>query len=278
MKIFELSILLLGMAFFQVACSKSKASAPLTPDVGTPMGLSLSKNQGMDGTKAHLQPTIIYTTLSAPVSPAFSTSLSFFQKLPEDFDDNIESFTLDKNFMATFADNVDGTGESICYVAAVSNITENLPERIKNKASFVRFIPINNVPKKGTCNTNINAVNALQSAWFYNWGLSQTTTATLQYVPMTWGKNAASLEQASNFIGRFGLDHILSFNEPDNSNQSNIASIDTAINRYKLLLSTGLRMGSPATEQDNIWDTKWQSQFISAAYVQKMRVDFLAVH
>lgn len=261
-----------------MACSKNNEPTTPTLDIGKPLGLSLSKNQGMDGLKAHLQPTIIYTTFSLPMNNAFSTSLNFFQKLPTGFDDNIESFILDKGFMAIFAENIDGTGESICYVAAVSNITENLPERIKNKVSFVRFMPVKNVQKKGTCNTNINVVNSLQSSWFYNWGLGASSTATQNYVPMTWGKNSASLAQANIFIEKANFDHILAFNEPDNPSQSNIASIDTAVNRYKSLLNTGLRLGSPATEQDNALESKWLNQFVNAANTQKIRVDFVALH
>jgi hypothetical protein len=264
-------------ALLQVACKKEIETVTV-PDIGTMMGLGLSKNQGMEGIKAYLEPTIIYSSVNLPSNAAFASSTNFFKKLPDDFDNNIESFTLNKGFMATFAENEDGTGESICYVAAISNITKNLPERLKKKVSFVRFLPVVNTQKKGTGNTNITVVNALGTSWFYNWGLNLSSSPTQNYVPMTWGKNASSLTQANTFIGKTGIDHFLSFNEPDNPRQSNIASIDTAVNRYKSILYSGLRMGSPATEQDNALATRWLNQFMTAADEKKLRVDFLALH
>lgn len=277
MKLLQL-IILTGIVFLQFSCSKAEDSKIPTLDIGTPKGLAIAQNQDMGGTKAYLEPAIVYSSMSKPLNNAFTSSAKFFQKLPDGFDNTIKSFTLDKGFMATFAENEDGTGESICYVAAVSNITVNLPARLSNKISFIRFIPVVNTQKKGTGNVNVNAVNSLNSTWFYNWGLGASSTATQQYVPMTWGKNAASLAQSNVFIAKTSIDHLLAFNEPDNPSQANIASIDTAVNRYKHLLYTGLRMGSPATEQDNALASKWLNQFVVAADAQKMRVDFLALH
>lgn len=277
MKLLKVLILVWVVAL-QLACSKTENSEAPTPNIGTPKGLAVAKNQNMDGAMVYLEPTIIYSSMSKSLSAVFTSSAKFFQKIPEGFDDSIESFTLDKGFMVTFAENEDGTGEAICYVAAVSNITVNLPARLSNKVSFIRFIPVVNTLKKGTGNTNINAVNSINSTWFYNWGLGASSTPNQQYIPMTWGKNAASFAQSSVFIAQTGIDHLLTFNEPDNPSQSNIASIDTAINRYQQLLYTGLRMGSPATEQDNALASKWLNQFVKAADSKKLRVDFLALH
>lgn len=277
MKLIKIIILVWAVAL-QLACAKVENSETPTPNIGTPKGLSVAKNQNMDGAMVYLEPTIIYSSMSKALNGAFTSSAKFFQKIPDGFDDSIESFTLDKGFMATFAENEDGTGESICYVAAVSNITVNLPARLSNKISFVRFMPVVNTLKKGTGNINLSAVNAINSTWFYNWGLGASSTATQQYVPMTWGKNAASLSQSNTFITKTGIDHLLAFNEPDNPSQSNIASIDTAINRYQQLLYTGLRIGSPATEQDNALASRWLNQFVAAADAKKLRVDFLALH
>ncbi|HET8828054.1 MAG TPA: glycosyl hydrolase [Pelobium sp.] len=202
-----------------------------------------------------------------------------FKPLPAGYDDKIKSFLLPKGYMAVFAENQNGTGESICYVAAVNDISANLPARLVDKVSFVRFVPVRNVDKKGVCNVTPGDVNALQGAWFYNWGLGSVSTDAMQYVPMTWGKNAGSTANALTFIGRRDIDHVLSFNEPDNKNQANITNIDEAVTNYKFILQAGLRMCSPAVEQDaSTGATRWLPQFVSAANAQKARIDVMALH
>ena len=260
------------------SCSKNAANSELS---NSAMNKSLTQ---------HLSGSSVLTVYQNPNQTTPSTDLqvgviyegaggtgSGFQPLPSGFDNAIQSFYLPQGYLATFAENVDGTGQSITYVAATSALSQNLPSRLINIVSFVRFIPIANVTKKGTAFIDTNVVRVLNSDWYYNWGDSLKYTGH-QYVPMTWGKKAASVGIANYFIGLSGIDHILSFNEPDNVNQSNIP-VDTAVNRYKVMLSTGLRLGAPAVQQGNAFGSgKWLTLFMSGTAANHERVDFIPLH
>lgn len=262
------------------SCDKKKLEAqpnlvappvvtPPTTGAATGFTVSQSLNQAIPNTDLELW--TIYSSAS-------QTSTGF-KPLPTGYDNKIKSFTLPKGNMAVFAENLDGTGESICYVAAVSDIRANLPARLVDKVSYVRVVPFRNVNKKGACQVNINDVIAMKTPWFYNWGLGATSSDISQYVPMTWGRNASSVANALTFINRRDIDHILSFNEPDNVNQANISDINAAVTNYKNMLQTGYRMCSPAVEQDNSTDeTDWLPKFVAAANAQKARIDVIALH
>jgi Glycosyl hydrolase catalytic core len=237
----------------------------------SPTALTVSQNLNQTTPKTDVNPDVIY---NAP-----NVGGSGFQGFPVGYNDNIESFNLPQGYMVTFAENGDGTGESICYVAATGPINQNLPTRLRNKVSYIRYIPIDIPNKKGVAQTNIEVSTALGATWFYNWGNGANSTATQQYVPMTWGKNSANPTTALNMINKDNVSHLLSFNEPDNVNQSNITNIDTAVARYKIMMRTGLRLGSPVTEQDNALGAgKWLTEFMAKAATEKARVDYVVVH
>jgi hypothetical protein len=80
-------------------------------------------------------------------------------------------------------------------------------------------------------------------------------------------------------VDRNDIDHLLSFNEPDNHSQSNIPNIDTAVARYKIMQKSGLRLGAPATTQNQVFGTgRWLSLFMAKAAAQKARIDFIPIH
>lgn len=247
--------------------------APLEP-IGTidpNTGLKVFQNINQAGPSSDMELWTIYSS-SSQVSTGF-------RSLPSGFDDKIKSFTIPVGHMAVFAENQDGTGESICYVAAVSDIKANIPARLVDKVSYVRFVPFRNTPKKGACQVNLNDVNALKAPWFYNWGLGGSSTPASQYVPMTWGRGSSNATNALTFINRRDIDHLLSFNEPDNASQANIPDINAAVTNYKFKLYTGYRLCSPAVEQDNsTLATDWLPQFVAAANAQKVRIDVIALH
>jgi hypothetical protein len=281
MKNVKLSFIFLGLiSLVAISCSKKEAEvrrAPIVPPTEVPptstvtTGLTISQGANLAEPKFDLEEYFVYT------SGAQSTVN--FKSLPATYNDKIKSINIPRGYMAVLSENQNGTGESICYVAAVNDIRANLPQRLVDKVSFVRFVPINNVNKKGLGLVIVNDINAINSAWYYNWGLNPFASPNKQHVPMTWGKGSATTTTALNLIARKDIDHYLSFNEPDNRNQSNIVDIDTAITRYRLMLQTGLRMCSPAVEQDNALDaTDWLPRFMAAATAQKLRVDVVALH
>ncbi|MGN6181073.1 MAG: glycosyl hydrolase [Mucilaginibacter sp.] len=276
----QLTMLTVGLSFWLFAsCSKNalnpsqnqggKSAQHLSAFSST--GLTVYQNPNQTAPSADLQVGVIYEGAGATGSG--------YQALPSGFDNTIQSFDVPQGYMVTFAENVDGTGESITYVAAVSSLHQNLPSRLINKVSFVRYIPLENITKKGTAYIDTNVIAVLNADWFYYWADSVKYHNTPhEFVPMTWGKKTASADIANYFIGLQGIDHILSFNEPDNVNQSNIP-VDTAVNRYKVMLSTGLRLGAPAVQQGNAFGAgKWLTLFMSGAAAQKERVDFIPIH
>jgi hypothetical protein len=276
----QFTILTMALAsFFLSACSKKALNSEsvnvalknksLTQNLSGSSTLTVFQNPNQTIPSADLQVGVIYEGAGATGSG--------FQPLPTGFDNAIQSFYLPQGYLATFAENIDGTGQSITYVAATSALSQNLPSRLINVVSFVRYIPIANVTKKGTAYIDTNVVRVLNSDWYYNWGDSLKYTGH-QYVPMTWGKKAATVGIANYFIGLSGIDHILSFNEPDNTSQSNIP-VDTAVNRYKVMLSTGLRLGAPAVQQGNAFGSgKWLTLFMAGTATQNERVDFIPLH
>ncbi len=199
--------------------------------------------------------------------------------LPTGFDNAIVSFYLPKGYIAVFAENSDGTGESVSYVSAIAPITATLPDRLKSRVSFIRYIPITENFKKGFAATDSNAVKLFNTSWYYGWSINRPTFGTRQFVPMTWGKSTATVEYVDYLVNRKDVDHLLSFNEPDNVDQSNIPNIDTAIARYKVMMFSGLRLGSPAVTQDQAFGTdKWLTKFMAAAKLLRARVDYVALH
>jgi hypothetical protein len=202
----------------------------------------------------------------------------FFKPLPSAYEDKINSFYLPKGYMIVFAENSDATGESACFVAMTSPIKAILPTRLQNKVSYIRYHAINNPTKKGSGNTNEITVIASQAAWYYSWGFTRASFANQQFVPMTWGKTSCSNTNAIYLAKRTDVDHLLSFNEPDAKDQSNVL-VDTAIVRYKIMQKTGLRLGSPVTTQDQSFGTgKWLSQFMEIATKENLRIDYIALH
>ena len=233
--------------------------------------LTISKVANLGMPKTVLYSDTVYTALEM--------NDPIFRPLPEGYEDQIVSFRLPKGYMAVFAENSDGTGESVCYVATDSAINANLPERLIDKISFIRYIKVNNPLKKGTASNNDQTVQAFHTQWFYGWSLNKSSFPGEQFVPMTWGKWACSLANVDYLVDRTDVDHLLSFNEPDNTSQSNIPNIDTAVKRYKIMQLTGLRLGAPATTQNQVFgDGKWLTKFMAKAQEEKARVDFIPIH
>ncbi len=70
---------------------------------------------------------------------------------------------------------------------------------------------------------------------------------------------------------------LLGFNEPDQSNQSNI-TVEDALNAWPQLEATGLRLGSPAAAGGYDSPDGWLAKFMKGAKDHGCRVDFICVH
>ncbi|TKB99074.1 glycosyl hydrolase [Pedobacter cryophilus] len=204
--------------------------------------------------------------------------------IPSSLDNQITSIKLTKGFMATLAENADGSGNSYPFMAVTNDLNIDLNSSLDNKVSFIRVLPLQNTLKKGagykspdaTPNDN-TVVDQLNVSWLYDWGPNDVSTSTREYALMAWGAGAANQTNVTNYIAKTDINHLLSFNEPDNSAQSNITVAD-AVPLHKNLEATGYRLGSPATEEQNAQTGRWLGNFMNLAESSNIRVDYVAIH
>ena len=191
-----------------------------------------------------------------------------------DYDDWAVSFTLDKGYMVTFAENVNGTGASKVYVAAESDLKINLTDDLKSKTSFIRVSPWFDIHKKGMAGKGADVIQEFENSWHYNWSTSGADVGDAKFVPNQWA--GGSVANAISLGNRMDIAHYMAFNEPDGSEQANM-TVDKAIEKYEDMLASGLRLGSPANK-DNAKGGVWRDEFMTKAEAAGLRVDYMVVH
>ena len=209
----------------------------------------------------------------------FSNDVYLDESIPNGLNNDISSFILKKGYMATFAENNDGTGNSKVFIASEEDIIiDELSEYLNNKISFIRVLPWNWVSKKGTAGD----IQYINNDWFYKWSNNGDSDLDREYTPMAWGKGAADDDNDIEIIkNKYKSTHFLAFNEPDDCNgqsgqYGNMCVVDTSLTYYKNLLKSGVRMVSPACRQDAVFD--WLNEFNSKAVDENIRIDVIAVH
>jgi len=209
----------------------------------------------------------------------FNNNVYLDESIPNGLNNDISSFILKKGYMATFAENNDGTGNSKVFIASEGDIIiDELSEYLNNKISFIRVLPWNWVSKKGTAGD----IQYMNNDWFYKWSNNGDSGLEREYTPMAWGKGAADDDNDIEIIkNKYKSTHLLAFNEPDDCNgqsgqYGNMCVVDTSLTYYKNLLKSGLRMVSPACRQDAVFG--WLNEFNSKAVDENIRIDVIAVH
>jgi hypothetical protein len=124
-------------------------------------------------------------------------------------------------------------------------------------------------------------VTTLGLSWYYNWGTSQQCSdAGVPFVPMVWGDwcpdNSGCASALSTSLSGSDSPYLLTFNEPDNTSQSNM-TVARALQLWPYLEATGKQLGSPAVT-DTAAGSAWLASFMSGTQAAGLRVDFLAVH
>jgi hypothetical protein len=124
-------------------------------------------------------------------------------------------------------------------------------------------------------------------SWAYDWGNSAqgTILSGAEFVPMLWGLNFVSpWNAAAKSAIASGSSHLLSFNEPDLSSQSNISPSVAATNHITYMnpfAGNGVQIGSPAVTNgagtSPPMGIDWLNQFFTACGGQ-CKVDFVAFH
>ena len=181
----------------------------------------------------------------------------------------IRSFRLKRGYMATLAENENGTGFSQCYVAQDGDLeVARLPVAREDGFRYARIFPWRWVTKKGVAG---NIESGLNVQWLYNWNLDRNSPLNWEYVPIRQTRWWPSLDQ--DWRAR-GATHLLGYNEPDRPDQANM-NVGDAIWSWPDLLSTGLRVGAPAVSDGGLG---WLYDFMQQADTAGLRVDFVPVH
>lgn len=115
-------------------------------------------------------------------------------------------------------------------------------------------------------------------SWYYTWGPDHhgiTNPRGVAFVPMIWG--ASSVTTAALREVRHEGRYLLGFNEPDNAGQANM-TVSRALKLWPRLMSTGMRLGSPAVATGAATRGGWLDRFMRGASARHYRVSFITVH
>ncbi len=199
---------------------------------------------------------------------------STYYKSLGSMDNKIRSFKLKRGYMATFANNSDGSGYSRVFIADKSDIViDSVNYLLDQSISFIRVFEWEYVSKKGKAGWN---PNDLDGTTYYDWNIGGGSSENVEYVAIRqnggWpGWDAINAKQ--------GITHLLGFNEPDRPDQSNML-MATIKAQWPSFMNSGLRVGSPA------WSSAWTGlsdggnlfDFVDWCDANGHRLDFVALH
>ena len=191
------------------------------------------------------------------------------------FDNTVSSFKLKKGYMATFAQNENGTGYSKVFIADKDDVeVSTLQFALNNEVSFIRVFPWRYTEKKGMGWSINSPIRALRGSWFYNWGpITTESVMDIEFVPMKWTAWNDIDGQWQTILNNNTSNHLLGFNEPDAATQANM-SLDLMLKRWPKMMESGMRLGSPcpAGNKQLLYD------FIKKCDELNYRVDFVTLH
>ena len=205
-----------------------------------------------------------------------------YYKNPElgSFDNTVSSFKLKKGYMATFAQNENGTGYSKVYIAEKEDVEISaLPLGLNNLTSFVRVFPWRYTGKKGfgagfgDFNRSIKPVQLTNSSWFYNWGIPSNEDLTdFEFVTMKSYANSLTDVKWQEINNLNYTSHLLGYNEPNNAGILNM-TVEQQLKYWPKFMESGMRLGSPAP-------TDWVEffEFMDKCDELNYRVDFVCIH
>lgn len=186
------------------------------------------------------------------------------------FDNKIRSFKLKKGYMVTFATSNDGLGYSRVFIADRNDLEfAVLPDLLDSKISYIRIFQWEWVTKKGWAGSDPSQYIPLNVTWRYDWSAGGNTTTAVEYVPIRQNGGWPSWDEIT---GKQFVTHVLGFNEPDHTEQSNL-TVSQALAQWPNMMKTGLRIGSPACT-----NFSWLYEFLDSCKVKNYRVDYVAIH
>lgn len=188
-----------------------------------------------------------------------------------EWDNKIKSFKLKRGYMATLANNANGTGYSRVFIANDKDLEiSSLPEGMENFVSFVRVFRWNWPSKKGKAN-GYGEKDLLNITCNYDWNVGGKSDAPdIEYTPIRQNLGWPSWNDINN---KKGVNHLLGCNEPNDKNQAN-CTVDQVIQMWPEMLKSGLRLGSPAPTSVWAWNDSFFNQIEKLGY----RCDFAVAH
>jgi autotransporter-associated beta strand protein len=190
---------------------------------------------------------------------------------------NIGSFRLKRGYMATLAQNTDGTGASEVFVAQDGDLEVGvLSASLNRPVSFVRVFPWRWTAKRGWDDTSgLGGDGAvIKPYWFYDWGNGSSSSSDAEYAPMQWGGG-----YSTGINSKQKSTELLGFNEPDSTAQANL-TVAAAIADWPNMMQSGLRVGAPAVSDSGVsgQGLDWIYSFMNQATNLGYRVDFIPIH
>ncbi len=205
-------------------------------------------------------------------------SLHVYNNNLDEFDNSIRSFKLKKGYMATFANNANGSGYSRVFIAADADLeVATLSQYLDRTVSFIRVFKWEFVSKKGWCQTGWMSsgspesnTNKMNCTWLYTWSADQSSKNNYEYVPEKWQRYWPSWDEINN---KENISHVIAYNEPDHTEQSNI-TVAQAVAQWPEFMKSGLRIGSPACTEFSTW----LYPFIDSIKARNYRCDYVVIH
>lgn len=185
------------------------------------------------------------------------------------FNNKIKSFKLKRGYMATLANNADGSGYSRVFIANDADLVVNtMPLGLDTTVSFIRVFRWDWVSKKGKAGWSPAKINA---TWYYDWNIGGGASADYDYSIIRQNAGWPSFTDINN---KKNVNHVLGFNEPDRPDQANM-TVDECVAQWPELMKSGLRIGSPAPANP---ENSMITDFLAKTDKLNYRVDFVAIH
>ncbi|THU34192.1 T9SS type A sorting domain-containing protein [Niastella caeni] len=186
----------------------------------------------------------------------------------DSFNNKIRSFKLRRGYMATLANNPDGSGYSRVFIANDDDLIVNTMPQGLDSVSFIRIFRWDWISKKGKAGWSPAKINC---TWYYDWNIAGSSASNYDYTIIRQHGGWPSWTDINN---KKNVNHLLGFNEPDRPDQANM-TVDQAFAQWPEMMKSGLRIGSPAPASPH---NSWITEFLAKCDQLNYRVDFVAIH
>lgn len=184
----------------------------------------------------------------------------------------IRSFKLKRGYMVTFSNNPSGRGYSRCFIADKEDLEfAELPLELDHRISSYRVFKWNDTEKKGIANTtDYQTTQDLNTGWCYSFGPGEDRGIDCECVPhkieVGWPGNCGTLTYSA---------YLKTNNEPGNSADHGVESVESVLNTWEDLMATGKRLCSPSSHDGSL---NWMREFMNTIDERGWRCDIVDVH